>query len=58
MDAHNVPFTEYNVAEDIEKRQEMMQKSGQLGVPVILIGDELIIGFDKPRIAQLLEINE
>jgi glutaredoxin 3 len=52
----NVQFTDYNVAEDLEKRQEMMQKSGQMGVPVIFIGDEMIIGFDKPRIAQLLGI--
>jgi glutaredoxin 3 len=53
----NIPFTEHNVATDLEKRQEMMQKSGQMGVPVIYIGDEMIIGFDKPRISQLLGIS-
>ncbi len=42
--------TEYNVAADTEKRQEMIEKSGQMGVPVIFIGDEMIIGFDKNRI--------
>jgi glutaredoxin len=52
----NIAFTDYNVATDLEKRQEMMQKSGQMGVPVIYIGDEMIIGFDKPRISQLLGI--
>jgi glutaredoxin 3 len=52
----NIPFTDYNVATDLEKRQEMMQKSGQMGVPVIYIGDEMIIGFDKPKIASLLGI--
>lgn len=52
----NIAFTDYNVATDLEKRQEMMQKSGQMGVPVIYIGDEMIIGFDKPKIASLLGI--
>ena len=52
--ANNVAYTEYDVASNLEKRTEMMDKSGQRGVPVILIGDELIVGFDKPKIAQLL----
>ncbi len=50
----NVAYTEYNVASDTEKRKEMVDKSGQMGVPVILIGDELIIGFDKPVIDKAL----
>ncbi len=49
-----VAYTEYNVASDIEKRKEMVDKSGQMGVPVIIIGDEIIIGFDKPRIDKAL----
>ena len=53
---HNVEFTDYNVAEDIEKRQEMMDKSGQMGVPVVFIGEEMIIGFDEAKIASLLGI--
>ena len=52
--ANNVAYTEYNVASDLEKRKEMMDKSGQLGVPVIIIDDELTVGFDKPKIAKLL----
>jgi len=52
----NVQFEDHNVAEDLEKRQEMMDKSGQMGVPVIFIGDEMIIGFDKSKIATLLGI--
>ncbi len=47
--ANNVQYTEYNVAADMEKRQEMIEKSGQMGVPVIFIGDEMIIGFDKKK---------
>ncbi|OGI68419.1 NrdH-redoxin [Candidatus Nomurabacteria bacterium RIFCSPHIGHO2_01_FULL_42_15] len=50
----NISFTEYNVASDLEKRKEMVTKSGQMGVPVIIIGDELTVGYDKPKIARLL----
>ena len=50
----NVAYVEYNVASDIEKRKEMVEKSGQMGVPVIIIGDDLIVGFDKPKITKLL----
>jgi glutaredoxin-like YruB-family protein len=53
---HMVQYTEYDVAHDLQRRQEMIQKSGQMGVPVIYIGDELIVGFDKERIAGVLGI--
>lgn len=52
--ANNVAYTEYNVATDLEKRKEMIDKSGQMGVPVIYIGDEMTVGFDKPRLTSLL----
>jgi glutaredoxin-like YruB-family protein len=57
LNANNIAFTDLNVATDLEARQQMMDKSGQMGVPQILIGDELIIGFDKPRIAELLGLS-
>ena len=50
----NIAYTEYDVAGNAEKRKEMIEKSGQMGVPVIVIGDELIVGFDRPKITQLL----
>jgi glutaredoxin 3 len=53
---NSVAYTEYDVASDLEKRKEMMQKSGQLGVPVIVIGDEITVGFDRPKLAKLLGI--
>ena len=53
---NNVAFQDFNVAEDMVKRQEMVTKSGQLGVPVIIIGNNLIVGFNKPKIAELLGI--
>jgi glutaredoxin len=49
---NNIPFEEYNVAADLEKRKEMMQKTGQMGVPVIDIDGSVVIGFDKEVIAK------
>ena len=54
--ANNIAYTEHDVASDLEQRKIMVEKSGQMGVPVILIGEELIVGFDKPKIAKLLGI--
>jgi glutaredoxin-like YruB-family protein len=48
--ANNIAFTDHDVAADAEQRNIMMEKSGQRGVPVIYIGDEMIIGFDKKAI--------
>lgn len=58
LKSKNISFTEYDVAHDLEKRQEMIQKSGQMGVPVIFVGDEMIIGFDKERLVASLGITE
>jgi len=52
--ANGIVYTEYNVGSDLEKRKEMIEKSGQMGVPVIVIGEEITVGFDKPKIAKLL----
>ena len=51
-----IAFTDFDVASNIEKRQEMIQKSGQMGVPVIFVGDEMIIGFDQERLVSTLGI--
>ena len=51
---NNIAFTDYNVATDLDKRKEMVEKSGQMGVPVINIGDQYIVGFNKPEIMKLL----
>ena len=52
----SISFTDYDVAHDLEKRQEMITKSGQMGVQVIFVGDEMIIGFDQERLVSLLGI--
>jgi glutaredoxin len=54
--ANNIAYTEHDVASDIAKRQEMVEKSGQMGVPVIIIDNEIIVGFNQPKITQLLGI--
>ncbi len=53
---HNVAFTDYDVSTDLEKRTEMIEKSGQMGVPVIFVGEDLIVGFDKEKLSMLAGI--
>ena len=49
-----IPFDDINVAEDTKAAAEMQEKSGQMGVPVIEIGDTIIVGFDKEAIDKAL----
>ncbi len=56
LSGKGISFTDYNVANDLEKRQEMIQKSGQMGVPVIFVDDEMIIGFDQEKLVGVLGI--
>lgn len=51
---HGVAYTEHDVASDLDKRAEMIDITGQMGVPVIQIGDDVIVGFDEAKIAELL----
>ncbi len=51
---NNIAYTEYNVAADQAKRSEMVEKSGQLGVPVIDIAGDIVVGFDEKTISELL----
>ena len=50
-----VEFEDIDVNSDREKAQEMVEKSGQMGVPVIDIDGEMIVGFDKPKIEETLK---
>ena len=54
--ANNVAFTDYNVGTDRATRKKMIEKSGQMGVPVITVGSNLIVGFDEPKLRELLAI--
>ena len=50
-----VPFTDVDVSDDAAKADEMVQKSGQLAVPVLDIGGTIIVGFDRARIDAALK---
>lgn len=52
--ANNIAYTEYNVAADMDKRKEMIDLTGQLGVPVIRVGEEVTVGFSEAHMRQLL----
>ena len=52
--ANGIDYTEVDVAADQSKLKEMVEKSGQMGVPVILAGDNVIVGFDEEKIREIL----
>ena len=51
---HQLEFEEIDVSQNLEAAREMIQKSGQTGVPVIEIGDKVISGFNRPLIEEIL----
>ena len=51
---NSVEYEEKNVATDVVARDLMIQKSGQMGVPVIEVYGKIIIGFDQPRLKEAL----
>ena len=53
-----IEFTNIDVSTDPKSAQEMIEKSGQMGVPVLDIEGEIIIGYDRERIASLLGIKD
>lgn len=53
---NNIAFTDYNVGELPDKRAEMVEMTRQLGVPVIRIEDDVIVGYDQGKIKELLGI--
>ncbi len=55
---NNIQYTEHDVAFDEVHRNEMIQLTGQMGVPVVIIDKEITIGFDQPRLASLLHITK
>ena len=55
--SNGVAYTEHNVATDMERRKEMIDKTGQMGVPVIDVGGEIVVGFDEPKLRSTLEIS-
>ena len=51
---NGVTYNDFNVAIDLDKRKEMIDKTGQMGVPVIDIGGEVVVGFDEAKLRSTL----
>jgi glutaredoxin 3 len=51
---NNIAYTEHDVAGDLAARKEMVDMTGQMGVPVIRIGDDVVVGFDEEKVKELL----
>jgi glutaredoxin len=49
-----VPFEDVNVMENVEARQELVRLTGRMAVPVIVVGGEIVVGFDRARLQALL----
>ena len=55
---NQVSFEDYNVAENLEKREEMAGLTGgQMSVPVIVAGEEIMIGFNEGKLREVLQIS-
>jgi len=52
----NIRFTDVDVSRDQSAARDMMRRTGQMGVPVILINNKAVVGFDKNKINQMLNI--
>lgn len=58
LDENDYEYTEHNVASDRDKAREMIERTGQKGVPQTFIGEEEIIGFQPEKIQQAIENQE
>jgi len=55
---HNIEFEDIDVSQDKQALDEMVKKSNQMGVPVVDIDGEIVVGFDKEKICELLNIKD
>lgn len=58
LSKNNIEFVNIDVSKDEKELDKMVKDSGQMGVPVVDIDGEIIIGFDKQKIDELLKINK
>ena len=55
LDERSIPYTEYDVTAEEERRKELVDRSEQMGVPVMFVdGDTMIVGFNKDKVMQEL----
>jgi glutaredoxin 3 len=57
LSSRGVAYREVNVAEDLEGREELLRRTGQLAVPVTVIDDEVVVGFNRPKLTELLGLD-
>lgn len=50
-----IPFSEVDVSSDAVGRREMIEKTGQVGVPVVIVDGAMVIGFDQAKLEKLIE---
>jgi len=58
LDEKGIKYQDFDVTQDAAAKDEMIEKSGQMGVPVITVDGELVIGFDRERLDNLLKAGE
>jgi len=58
LKSKEIDFEDIDVSKDMEAQKDMIERSGQMGVPVVDIDGEMVIGFDRERISKLLDIKE
>ena len=56
LNTNKIPYTDYDVSTDEKRAEEMSQKSEQMGVPVIDIDGNIIVGYDEARLKTLLSL--
>jgi glutaredoxin 3 len=54
LKSKSIAFSDHNVVTDLEARSTMVQKSGQLGVPVIEVDGQIVVGFNRNKLEELL----
>ncbi len=58
LEEKGVDYEDVDVSQDLDAQKEMVEKTGQMGVPVVDIEGEIVIGFEREKIANLLGIKE
>ncbi len=55
MKEHDIAYIEHDVSKDLDQRKIMVDKSGQLGVPVIDIDGKILVGFEEASFVEALQ---
>ena len=58
LSAHGIVFTDHNVAEDPDALEALRTTTGRRATPVVVVGDEIVVGFDRGRLQRLLRLSD